>query len=210
MPPPAPSVTPARSTGFRSIPTRDSSWSTAFANKNTSFEADGAMNLDARALFYFNAGGVTPAMAVTRAGAGSDYAHGQSRRRQEAVRRLEDLQASLAAQCAGERFLGRHDVRHADALDAADRPEVPDRRKPERRGSRRTRTARTTSISRPKAPKGKEGNWLQTVPGKSWFALLRMYGPLRALDQQDLATERDRVSEVGDVQGQGGAVRAAD
>ena len=31
----------------------------------------------------------------------------------------------------------------------------------------------------PKAPVGKEGNWLQTLPGKSWFAILRMYGPLQ-------------------------------
>jgi hypothetical protein len=30
----------------------------------------------------------------------------------------------------------------------------------------------------PEAPKGKEGNWLQTLPGKSWFIILRMYGPL--------------------------------
>ncbi len=30
----------------------------------------------------------------------------------------------------------------------------------------------------PEAPEGKEGNWLQTVPGKSWFTILRMYGPL--------------------------------
>ena len=30
----------------------------------------------------------------------------------------------------------------------------------------------------PKAPEGKEGNWLQTIPGKSWFTILRMYGPL--------------------------------
>ena len=30
----------------------------------------------------------------------------------------------------------------------------------------------------PKAPEGKDGNWLQTVPGKSWFTILRMYGPL--------------------------------
>ena len=29
----------------------------------------------------------------------------------------------------------------------------------------------------PKAPKGKENNWLQTIPGKSWIAVLRMYGP---------------------------------
>jgi hypothetical protein len=30
----------------------------------------------------------------------------------------------------------------------------------------------------PKAPAGKENNWLQTVPGKGWFVILRMYGPL--------------------------------
>jgi hypothetical protein len=30
----------------------------------------------------------------------------------------------------------------------------------------------------PKAPKGMENNWLQTIPGKSWFTVLRMYGPL--------------------------------
>ncbi len=29
-----------------------------------------------------------------------------------------------------------------------------------------------------KAPEGQESNWLQTVPGKSWFIALRMYGPL--------------------------------
>jgi len=30
----------------------------------------------------------------------------------------------------------------------------------------------------PKPPVGKEGNWLATLPGKSWFTILRMYGPL--------------------------------
>ena len=29
------------------------------------------------------------------------------------------------------------------------------------------------------APTGFEKNWLQTVPGKSWFIILRMYGPLQ-------------------------------
>ncbi len=46
----------------------------AYANKNPSFESDGTMGLDPRVLYYFNAGGVTPAMATTRAGEGSDYA----------------------------------------------------------------------------------------------------------------------------------------
>jgi len=32
----------------------------------------------------------------------------------------------------------------------------------------------------PKAPAGKEGNWLATVPGKGYFAILRLYGPTEA------------------------------
>jgi len=30
----------------------------------------------------------------------------------------------------------------------------------------------------PKAPEGKEKNWIQTLPGKSYNVLLRLYGPL--------------------------------
>jgi hypothetical protein len=32
----------------------------------------------------------------------------------------------------------------------------------------------------PKAPQGKEANWLATVPGKGYFTLLRLYGPKEA------------------------------
>ncbi len=32
----------------------------------------------------------------------------------------------------------------------------------------------------PKVPKGKESNWIQTVPGKGWNTLLRLYGPLQS------------------------------
>jgi hypothetical protein len=30
----------------------------------------------------------------------------------------------------------------------------------------------------PKAPTGKESNWIQTVPGKGWLTILRLYGAL--------------------------------
>jgi hypothetical protein len=32
----------------------------------------------------------------------------------------------------------------------------------------------------PQAPKGKEGNWVQTMPGKAWSVVLRLYGPEKA------------------------------
>ncbi len=31
----------------------------------------------------------------------------------------------------------------------------------------------------PESPAGHESNWIQTVPGKGWFPLLRLYGPLQ-------------------------------
>ncbi|MEM9017670.1 MAG: DUF1214 domain-containing protein, partial [Verrucomicrobiota bacterium] len=30
------------------------------------------------------------------------------------------------------------------------------------------------------APEGKEANWIQTVPGKGWSTMFRLYGPLEA------------------------------
>jgi hypothetical protein len=32
----------------------------------------------------------------------------------------------------------------------------------------------------PEAPAGKQGNWLRTVPGKGYFAILRLYSPTEA------------------------------
>jgi hypothetical protein len=32
----------------------------------------------------------------------------------------------------------------------------------------------------PEAPAGKEANWTQTVPGKGWFVVLRLYSPTEA------------------------------
>jgi hypothetical protein len=30
----------------------------------------------------------------------------------------------------------------------------------------------------PEPPSDKANNWIQTVPGKSWFTVIRLYGPL--------------------------------
>ena len=51
----------------------DSEWVMAFADKNTTFLTNGALNADARLWMHYNAIVVTPAMAVTKPGIGSDY-----------------------------------------------------------------------------------------------------------------------------------------
>ena len=32
----------------------------------------------------------------------------------------------------------------------------------------------------PEAPEGMENNWIQTIPGKDWNTIFRLYGPLEA------------------------------
>jgi hypothetical protein len=32
----------------------------------------------------------------------------------------------------------------------------------------------------PKAPTGKEKNWVQTIPGKGWNTMMRLYSPLES------------------------------
>jgi hypothetical protein len=39
---------------------------------------------------------------------------------------------------------------------------------------------RTVLYLGPKAPEGKQGNWLATVPGKDYFTILRLYRPTEA------------------------------
>lgn len=38
----------------------------------------------------------------------------------------------------------------------------------------------STDLPRPQSTSGKQGNWLATVPGKGYFAILRLYGPTEA------------------------------
>jgi hypothetical protein len=37
----------------------------------------------------------------------------------------------------------------------------------------------------PEAPKGKEKNWIKTIPGEGWSILIRLYGPLEPYFDED-------------------------
>ncbi len=50
----------------------------------------------------------------------------------------------------------------------------------------------------PDCPEGLENNWIQTVPGKGWFAILRLYGPGEEwFDQTWRPGEIELVAEPG-------------
>ncbi|MGX0879822.1 hypothetical protein ACSSV4_004536 [Roseovarius sp. MBR-154] len=163
--------------GVRIYPDNPKSvWSTAFANKNTSFEADGAVNRDARALYYFNAGGVTPAMATSSPGKGSDYALAVLDAEGQAFDGAKTYRLHLPKDVPVKDFwaVTVYDTQTRSQLQTGQPfPTIGSQTK----GMTQNADGSYDVYFAPEAPTGKEGNWLQTVPGKSWFTILRMYGP---------------------------------
>jgi hypothetical protein len=167
-----------RTGGVFIYPDTNSAWTTAYANKNTSFEANGTMNLDARPLFYFNATGVTPAMATSHPGAGSDYALAYLDAQKKAFDGSKTYKLHLPSNVPINNFwaITLYDTQTRSLLKTNQPfPTVGSQNK----GMKKNSDGSYDIYFAPKAPKGKEGNWLQTVPGKSWFTILRMYGPLQ-------------------------------
>ena len=167
-----------REKGYFIYPDSDSSWVMGFANKNVFFETDGARNLDARTSFYFGYTGVTPAMAVTHPGAGSDYAIAFKDSQKKAFDGSKTYRLRLPPNVPVNNFwaVTIYDTQTRSMLQTSQPfPSVGSQSK----GFQKNADGSYDVYFSAKAPPGKEANWLQTVPGKSWFAILRMYGPLQ-------------------------------
>lgn len=163
--------------GVNIYPDTGSSWTMAYASKNTAFETDGAMGLDARTLFYFNATGVTPAMAMTTPGAGSDYALAYLDANKKAFDGAKTYKLHLPPNVPVNNFwaVTLYDTQTRSLLQTSQTfPTVGSQSK----GFQQNADGSYDVYFAPKAPAGKASNWIETIPGKSWFTILRMYGPL--------------------------------
>jgi len=158
---------------------KDSGWIMAFADKNPSFIYDGAYNTEAATWFYYNAIGVTPAMAVTRAGAGSDYGIIATDKKKQALDGAKTYKIRLPKDVPVKAFwaVTIYDTQTRSQLQTDQPyPTIGSQTK----GIQKNADGSFDVYFAPKAPKGKENNWLQTIPGKSWIAVLRMYAPEEA------------------------------
>ena len=166
-----------RQKGYFIYPDSDSSWVMGFANKDVFFEVDGARNLNARTSFYFGYTGVTPAMAVTHPGAGSDYAIAFRDANKKAFDGSKTYRLHLPPNVPVNNFwaVTIYDTQTRSMLQTSQSyPSVGSQSK----GFKQNADGSYEVYFSPEAPAGKEGNWMKTIPGKSWFAILRMYGPL--------------------------------
>ncbi len=160
-------------------PDTNSSWNMAYAGKNPFFNGkDGhTMNSDARVFMFYQATGITPAMALTVPGKGSDYGVTYVDSEKMPFDGAKTYKLHLPPNPPAKDFwaLTLYDSQTRSMLQTSQKlPNVGSQTE----GIRTNEDGSYDIYFGPKAPEGYENNWLETIPGKSWFTIIRMYGPL--------------------------------
>lgn len=172
-----------RDPGQPTYPDSDSAWLNVWADKNTTYMREGARLLDARVWFHYNCIVVSPAMAVTVPGKGSDYTIGALDSEHRPLDGSKTYRLHLPPDPPAKDFwaITIYDTQTRSQLQTDQQyPTVGSQDE----GMRQNPDGSYDVYFSPEAPAGWEGNWLQTISGKSWFIALRMYGPEQAwIDQ---------------------------
>ena len=173
----------------------NSAWCTPFVGGSHEFLTQpGVRNLDARAFFFYYATGITPAMAMKMVGVGAQYAvafvDSEGRPFDGSRTYKVHLPPGIPAKDFWSFVLYDNQTRSMLQTDA---------RFPSLGSQAKGLVANAdTSVDvwfGPVAPAGHESNWIQTVPGKGWSAILRLYGPLQPwFDKSWKPGEIERVS----------------
>jgi len=155
----------------------DRQWLTPFVGGSYQFLEGAERLLDARAMFFYYATGITPAMSEAKPGTGSAYA---AIFRDAAGMYLDGgrtYKVTLPGPVPVKNFWAFtvYDNQTRSLLPTDQKPAGIDSALP---GIRKNPDGGVTVWFGPKPPAGYEGNWVQTMPGKGFSVLLRLYGPL--------------------------------
>ena len=137
----------------------------------------GVSYLDAAAFFYFYATGVTPAMEAKMVGQGSQYAVGIVDSKGKGLDGGKSYRLHVEPNMPVKDFWSAivYDNQTRSMLQTdQDFPQVSSLDK----GLVVNADGSVDVYFGPTAPAGMENNWIQTVPGKGWNMLFRLYGPL--------------------------------
>jgi hypothetical protein len=157
----------------------NSGWEHPWIGGSHEFLSNGARLIDARCRFHMYATGITPAMVTPKVGSGSQYVAGM---RDSKGRRLEGgntYKVHLPPNVPANQFWSFtvYDVQTRSMLQTDQRfPEITSADA----GVQQNADGSYDVYFGPEPPAGKESNWVQTVPGKGWHMLFRLYGPEQA------------------------------
>jgi hypothetical protein len=157
----------------------NSAWLTPFVGGSYEFLSQpGVRNLDARTMFFYYATGVTPAMAAKMVGVGSQYAAAFVDSEGKPLYGSKTYKIHLPPNIPAKTFWS------FVVYDNQTRSELQTDKQFPSIGSQAKGFVMNADTSAdvwfgPTAPAGHEANWVQTVPGKGWNVLLRLYGPLQ-------------------------------
>jgi hypothetical protein len=145
---------------------------------NYLWERDGAHNLDGRTAMFYLATGVTPAMFNKMVGIGSQYAITALDADKDHFDGSKTYKLHLPPNVPAKTFWS------VVLYDTQTRSELQTPQRFPSTGSQDPAMKKNADGSydvyfSPKAPAGQEGNWVQTIPGKSFFVILLIYGPLQ-------------------------------
>jgi hypothetical protein len=157
-------------------------WKRGFVGGNYQFLKDegmGGRHLDARVHTFYMATVNTPAMAMKLIGAGSQYAWGYLDANGNALDGGKNYKLNLPKDPPALKFIS------VVVYDPQTRSELQTSQPYPSKNSARDKMIENEDGSidlyfGPEAPAGREANWIQTVPGKGWFSLLRLYSPTEA------------------------------
>ena len=157
---------------------KDSAWNTPFIGNSYLFLSQkGVRNLDARSYFFFYATGITPAMAMKMVGKGSAYAAAFVDAKGDPLDGSKTYKVHLPPNIPEKNFWSftLYDTQSRSMLQTDQQfPAVGS----DNKGMVVNADTSVDVYFGPKAPAGKENNWVQTDPGKGWSTIFRLYGPL--------------------------------
>ncbi len=167
--------------GIRVYSDKKTAWTMAWVDKNVFFNGEDGhtINSDARVMFHYPYTAVTPAMAVSVAGAGSDYAIAFVDSKELPFDGSKIYKLRLPPNPPAKDFwaLTLYDNQTRSQLQTSQSfPSVGS----QTQGIKANDDGSYDIYFSPKPPVGFENNWLETIPGKGWFVALRMYSPLKA------------------------------
>jgi hypothetical protein len=156
----------------------DRQWSTAFVGGSYEFLNNGERMLDARTLFHYYATGITPAMAFSKPGTGSAYAYAARDSMGRYLDGGKTYKITLPAPIPVGQFWSFtvYDGQTRSMLETDQKLAGLDSTE---KGIKKNTDGSVTVWFAPKAPLGQENNWVQTMSGKGWNSLLRLYAPLK-------------------------------